>query len=386
MRDLSRPLALFLEMRPFLQQLQDPHCFLSCSHAPIEPVKKPPKLKQAEDRTPTEHDCITSANPRSSMYSRLPRSRIASASLWNSSAMLPGPWVRRYSRRRGVAGTVIPGCPETYQSFQQQREGEDEHQRIHYFREGDIIALAAGVAHWCYNNGEAPVVAITVSHTSSNANQLDRQHRLELLAEALGVDKEVARKIQNPDDGRGEIVGVDRGLQLLQPSPRKGEQERRRRESNGLEEAYCTMDYMQNIGDTTLCDQYDPNAGRITVLNSRKFPVLRFMEMGAVRGSLRPNTVGAPYWNINTHGIAYALRGSCQMQVVGHRGRTVFDGELRQGQLLAIPPQYVVITKARGERYEWVSFKTNGNPMVSQIVGKASVFRGMPVEVSDEAL
>ncbi|KAJ8476815.1 hypothetical protein OPV22_020542 [Ensete ventricosum] len=105
------------------------------------------------------------------------------------------------------------------------------------------------------------------------------------------------------------------------------------------------------------------------------------MEMGAVRGSLRPNTVGAPYWNINTHGIAYALRGSCQMQVVGHRGRTVFDGELRQGQLLAIPPQYVVITKARGERYEWVSFKTNGNPMVSQIVGKASVFRGMPVEV-----
>ncbi|RWV80140.1 hypothetical protein GW17_00058631 [Ensete ventricosum] len=180
------------------------------------------------------------------------------------------------------------------------------------------------------------------------------------MSEALGVDKEVARKIQNPDDGRGEIVGVDRGLQLLQPSPRKGEQERRRRESNGLEEAYCTMDYMQNIGDTTLCDQYDPNAGRITVLNSRKFPVLRFMEMGAVRGSLRP--------------------------VVGHRGRTVFDGELRQGQLLAIPPQYVVITKARGERYEWVSFKTNGNPMVSQIVGKASVFRGMPVEVSDEAL
>ena len=48
------------------------------------------------------------------------------------------------------------------------------------------------------------------------------------------------------------------------------------------------MDYKQNIGDTTLSDQYDPNAGRITVLNSRKFPVLRFMQMSAVRGSLRP--------------------------------------------------------------------------------------------------
>nr|XP_018683062.1 PREDICTED: glutelin type-A 2-like [Musa acuminata subsp. malaccensis] len=321
---------------------------------------------------------------------------------------------------RGIAGTVIPGCPETYQSFQQQREGGDEHQRIHSFHEGDIIALPAGVAHWCYNNGEAPVVAITVSYTSSSANQLDRQHRfllagrerraqqgahteerleqqkgvsllngfeLELLAEALSVDKEVVRKIQNPDDGRGEIVRVDRGLQLLQPLQRNEEQERqdgddiRRRESNGLEEAFCTMDYKQNIGDTTLSDQYDPNAGRITVLNSRKFPVLRFMQMSAVRGSLRPNTVGAPYWNINTHGIAYALNGSCQMQVVGHGGRTVFDGELRQGQLLVIPQHFVVITKTRSEHYEWVSFKTNDNPMVSQIVGKASVFRGMPVEV-----
>ncbi|CAL9055253.1 unnamed protein product [Musa banksii] len=329
---------------------------------------------------------------------------------------------RRWSLHagRGIAGTVIPGCPETYQSFQQQREGGDEHQRIHSFHEGDIIALPAGVAHWCYNNGEAPVVAITVSYTSSSANQLDRQHRfllagrerraqqgahteeileqqkgvsllngfeLELLAEALGVDKEVVRKIQNPDDGRGEIVRVDRGLQLLQPLQRNEEQERqdgddiRRRESNGLEEAFCTMDYKQNIGDTTLSDQYDPNAGRITVLNSRKFPVLRFMQMSAVRGSLRPNTVGAPYWNINTHGIAYALNGSCQMQVVGHGGRTVFDGELRQGQLLVIPQQFVVITKTRSEHYEWVSFKTNDNPMVSQIVGKASVFRGMPVEV-----
>lgn len=84
---------------------------------------------------------------------------------------------------------VIPGCPETYQSFKQteQQFGEgmeqsqrfrDEHQRIRYFREGDVIAMPAGVAHWCYNNGEVPVVMITVSDTSNNANQLDRQHRV----------------------------------------------------------------------------------------------------------------------------------------------------------------------------------------------------------------
>ncbi|CAL9134868.1 unnamed protein product [Musa textilis] len=149
----------------------------------------------------------------------------------------------------GIIGTVIPGCPETFQSFQQteqqweQGTGEcrrfrDEHQRIHYFREGDIIALPAGVAYWSYNNGEAAVVAITTFDTSSSANQLDRQHRefllagrerlveqgsqievrlpqikgnnllsgfeLDPLAEALGVDRELVRKSKIPTTGGGD--------------------------------------------------------------------------------------------------------------------------------------------------------------------------------------
>lgn len=87
---------------------------------------------------------------------------------------------------RGIAGIVIPGCPETFQSFQEERfqEGQqgqssrDEHQRILHFREGDVIALPAGVTHWCYNNGDRPVIAITVVDISNNANQLDRNHRV----------------------------------------------------------------------------------------------------------------------------------------------------------------------------------------------------------------
>ena len=92
---------------------------------------------------------------------------------------------------RGILGTVFPGCPETFQSFQQTEQQweqtaggcqrfRDEHQRIHYVREGDIIALPAGVSYWGYNNGEVAVVAITTFDTSSSANQLDRQHRVSL--------------------------------------------------------------------------------------------------------------------------------------------------------------------------------------------------------------
>ncbi|XP_010262494.1 PREDICTED: legumin B-like [Nelumbo nucifera] len=88
---------------------------------------------------------------------------------------------------RGFTGVVFPGCPETYQSFQQsqQSEGngksrryEDFHQKIRNFHQGDVIAYPAGVAHWCYNDGDTPVIAVTVIDTSNNANQLDQNLRV----------------------------------------------------------------------------------------------------------------------------------------------------------------------------------------------------------------
>ncbi|XP_042449094.1 cocosin 1-like [Zingiber officinale] len=338
---------------------------------------------------------------------------------------------------RCVGGMVIPGCPETFQWTQQaagQQWGEmeeagqeqrfrDEHQRIQQYREGDVIAVPNGVAHWFYNNGEVPLVAITISDVSSGANQLDNLHRdfllagrerraeqgaqmeraeerkevnllsgfdTNLLAEALGVDREVAKKIQNPEDRRGDIVLVERGLEMLRPSrwmeqqvQQQEEQEERQGQCprNGLEETYCTLKNKQNMADAMLADYYNPRAGRITLLNSQKLPMLRFIQMSAVRGQLRKNALVAPLWNVNAHSIMYALRGSCRMQVVGHRGRTIFDGELRQGQLLVVPQHFVVVMQSRSEQFEWIAFKTNDNAMVSQVVGKASVLRGLPVEV-----
>ncbi|URE26688.1 glutelin [Musa troglodytarum] len=351
---------------------------------------------------------------------------------------------------RGIIGTVIPGCPETFQSFQQteqqweQGTGECRRRSNPSSKpsnngsrwqadvrgsetstsgsttsvRGDIIALPAGVAYWSYNNGEAAVVAITTFDTSSSANQLDRQHRefllagrerlveqgsqievrlpqikgnnllsgfeLDPLAEALGVDRELVRKIQNPDDRRGEIVLVTSGLQVLQAS-RQSEQLAREREvrqecqegrgcqSNVLE-AYCTMKIRQNIGDPSRADYFNPRAGRITTLNSQKLPILRFVQMSAVRALLRPNAIRSPHWNVNAHSIVYALRGYSRVQVVGHRGQTVFVGELRQGQLLVVPQYFAMMFQAQRETFEWVSIKTNDNAMTSAL-------RGMPVEV-----
>ncbi|XP_020081944.1 glutelin type-A 1-like [Ananas comosus] len=343
---------------------------------------------------------------------------------------------------RGITGTVFPGCPETYQSFQQQSQQQreegggqsqrfrDEHQKVHSFREGDIIALPAGVANWCYNDGDTPVVAITVFDTSNSANQLDPRRREfllagshrsserkqesfgqqtyegqyeeqtgvnilsgfnpDLLAEAFGVNREVARRLQSQDDRRGEIVRVRHGLQFLRPSVREeqheqyseGREERRKGgQCNGLEEMYCALKTRENINDPTRADVYTPQGGRITSLNSQKFPILNLIQMSAERGVLRRNAFHAPHWNINAHSIMYVTGGRGRVQIVNNQGRTVFDGELRRGQVLVIPQNYAVLKRAQSEGFEWVSFKTNSNAMVNQIVGKASALRGMPVDV-----
>lgn len=89
----------------------------------------------------------------------------------------------------------------------------------------------------------------------------------------------------------------------------------------------------------------------------------------------------APLWSINAHSVMFVTQGHARIQVVNNQGRTVFDGEVRRNQLLVIPQNYAVIMRAGREGCEWVSFKTNSNAMVSQITGKASAFRGMPVDV-----
>ncbi|KAL6845196.1 hypothetical protein ACP4OV_024691 [Aristida adscensionis] len=343
---------------------------------------------------------------------------------------------------RGITGPILPGCPETYQQqFQQSSQAQvfegqsqsqkfrDEHQKIHRFRQGDIIALPAGVAHWCYNDGEVPFVTIYVSDTNNGANQLDPRRRdfllagnnrgrqtyrpkveersqnifsgfsVELLSDALGISAEVARQLQGQNDPRGEIVHIDRGLALLRPyaslpeqepqvQPREPYQPRiyQRRQSgascsNGLEENFCTMKVTQNIDDPNLADTYNPRAGRITHLNSQNFPILNVVQMSAVKVNLYQNALLSPFWNINAHSVVYVTQGRVRVQVVNNRGKTVYDGELRRGQLLIIPQHHVVLKKAQREGCAYIAFKTNPNSMVSHIAGKSSIFRGLPNDV-----
>ena len=93
------------------------------------------------------------------------------------------------------------------------------------------------------------------------------------------------------------------------------------------------------------------------------------------------NALLTPHWTVNAHTVVYVTAGQGRVQVVDNRGRSVFDGELRQRQVLLVPQNFAVVVKARREGFSWVSFKTNHNAIDSQIAGKASVLRALPVDV-----
>ncbi|KAL5848876.1 hypothetical protein ACOSQ4_006889 [Xanthoceras sorbifolium] len=202
----------------------------------------------------------------------------------------------------GLQGVAFPGCPNTYQYSEEQSQGqstrerrsqsEDQHQKVRQIREGDVIALPAGVAHWIYNRGQSNLVLVSLYDVGNAANQLDqlfrkfflagsppqefqggsqsqsqrgrrqsrqqeqgrqqeqRRHRgqgqeesggnifsgfnRELLAEALNIDTELVNRLQRNDPQRGIIVRVEKEFRVI--TPQRQEQEGREEEEEEREQ------------------------------------------------------------------------------------------------------------------------------------------------------
>ncbi|KAI8566440.1 hypothetical protein RHMOL_Rhmol02G0040600 [Rhododendron molle] len=208
------------------------------------------------------------------------------------------------------------------------------------------------------------------------------------LADIFNVDTETARRLQGRDDRRGNIVRVEREFEVISPQ-HQGEEEREREERergnngtfNGLEETLCTFRLKENIGDPSKADVYNPRGGRVSTLNSQNLPVLGWVRLSAERGVLYRNALMAPLWNINAHSIIYILQGSGRLQIVGSSGNSAFDNHVREGQIIVVPQNFAVIKKASDQGLEWISFKTSGNAMTSQLAGRLSAIRNIPEEV-----
>ncbi|XP_050218340.1 11S globulin-like [Mercurialis annua] len=338
---------------------------------------------------------------------------------------------------QGMLGAIFPGCAETFQESQETRSGssgkeQEQHQKIRHFRSGDVIALPAGVASWSYNDGNERLVAVSVYDTANNANQLDNNpknfylagnpeeefqtqsrregeresqfahHRASerqqgscnnmfcgmdtrAIAEAFNIDEQLARKLQGENDFRGNIIKVEGQLQVVRPprtqQERMEQQERSIGGRNGVEETFCTMRMKENIADPSRADVFVPDVGRLSTVNSHNLPILRWIQLSASHVVLGNNAVRLPHWNLNAHSLIYAVRGQARIQVVDENGNSVFDGNVREGQVLTVPQNFIVVKRAESDRFEYVTFKTNDNAMTSDVAGRTSAVRAMPVEV-----
>lgn len=48
---------------------------------------------------------------------------------------------------------------------------------------------------------------------------------------------------------------------------------------------------------------------------------------------------------------------------------------------MIVPHNFAVVKQVRGERFEWIAFKTHGSVVANQIVGRGSFYRGLPEDV-----
>lgn len=97
--------------------------------------------------------------------------------------------------------------------------------------------------------------------------------------------------------------------------------------------------------------------------------------------SFKQGSYISPHWTTNAHKVVYAIRGSARVQVTDNSGNRVFDGELSQGKALVIPQNFMVMAKARSERFSWVTMKTNNDAVEGHAAGQTSVFLSFPEDV-----
>ncbi|KAK4407230.1 Glutelin type-A 1 [Sesamum angolense] len=173
---------------------------------------------------------------------------------------------------RGIYGLMISGCPETFESSQQTEQQSqeerrqrfrDRHQKFEEFREGDIVAIPEGAAHWAYN--DVLLLAGNLEGDKSNSKEAGGASL------NLAMSSE-ARRLQGLHDKRGHIVIVEHGLHVIRPPFRRREYGREEEKGyyggdNGLEETVCNAKIRENLDKPSRTDVYIPRAGRFSSLH-----------------------------------------------------------------------------------------------------------------------
>ncbi|KAL4588468.1 hypothetical protein LXL04_001359 [Taraxacum kok-saghyz] len=135
--------------------------------------------------------------------------------------------------------------------------------------------------------------------------------------------------------------------------------------------------------DTPAADVVVEGGGIINYLTEKDFPVLVEMGLSARFVRLEGKAILTPSYVVDgSVQMIYVAKGSGGMRVVGKEGKLIFDGQVTEGDLIIIPPFYVVAVIADQSGMELFSLITSSKPVLEQLAGNMSVWKAMsPVVV-----
>lgn len=337
----------------------------------------------------------------------------------------PTPRLVFIERGEGFIAINLPGCAETYHAHKIQWTREstkaweakqkgtvrDSHQKVHRIRRGDIVAIPAGAAHWCYNDGNEELVAVSINDLNHLSNQLDQKFRVfylaggvpksgpqeqaretfqniirpldpTLLADSYNVPEELVRRMQaEEEEERGLIVIARERMTFIQPEEEVEQGEWRGEGDNDVDGALCTMKISFNLEAAREADIYSRQAGKVNTVDVYKLPILQYMDMSAEKGHLFPNALLSLHWSTLGHRILYVTRGDAQVQIVDQNEEALMNDRVKQGDMFVVPQYYTSTAQAGNDGFEWVAFMTSGMPLRYTLGLYTSVIRAMPLQV-----
>ncbi|WCJ38342.1 11S globulin seed storage protein 2 [Euphorbia peplus] len=262
---------------------------------------------------------------------------------------------------------LIPRCSD----------GEkNECQQIYNYQRGDLGARHAGEIGWSINNGNESNIIISILRVTDidglrifslgGPQNILAGFSSDFITNAFNIEAKLARKLQRKNP-RGNTIYMTRGELHL---------------TNVIDSSsYKTNNTkIVKLVDPPKADLSTTKVGYFTSIDAHEFPILESVKFSASYNLLLKDVMRLPHWE-NTYRIVYVVKGEGRIQVADDNGKNVFNDVIKEGQILVVPKFLVMAEKAKSEKFEYVTFKTNANPISYDISGRNAVTYALPLEV-----
>ncbi|GAQ84499.1 RmlC-like cupins superfamily protein [Klebsormidium nitens] len=266
---------------------------------------------------------------------------------------------QKFSMLGGVRPVTVPREPSKWEAFPLVAgEVSGKKSILHGFTK-DVLAEAFNVDEGLVEDvrSKAPETSVSVSASAS-----DPVLRLDKLSAASCWEMVKPARARTIKLGAAELLAMEHELSLReQQSPHKDD------------------GYIYNIDKAD--PDYEAEGGQVTLLDSKDFPILKNLTLGAVKTSLKPGAMVLPHYDPTSSLLGFITAGRARIQVAQPDGSTGTDEELGPGEVFVVPRFFPLVQKSVGDHnLEWIGFTTTACSRMKTVflAGKKSVYKSVP--------